>query len=615
MEYSKLVNAYKALEETSKRIEKTYIISELLENTPESELDQVIYLLEGRVFPAYDERKIGFSERYAIKALASATGDSPDKIEKEFAKKGDLGLVAKELTKKKSQTTLFSKKLTLDKVFDNIRKLATLEGQGTVNRKIQLVTELLTSANEEESKFIIRTVIEQLRVGVSAGVLRDAITWTYFPRVKGVNSKNIETKSILKPKSLEDIKSKDLTKYKLVDSEDVKLNREIYNYFIKTTQQTFDVKNDFAEVAKSLKKHGLKSIGQEIKIGTPINSMLAIKSETIEEAFKSTGKPALFDFKIDGFRLQIHKNGNEIKLFTRRLENVTRQFPDIVNYIKTHIKGNSFIIDSETIGYDPKTKTQMPFQAISQRIKRKHNIEETIKKLPVQIFAFDILFYNGKNLMGKPFKERRKLLEKIIKIEKYKVQLTEKLVSDSVKEVEKFYKKVLREGFEGLIGKKLDAEYKPGRYVEGWVKLKPVLEPLDLTIVSADFGEGKRAGWLTSYTLACKSGNELLEVGKASTGLKEKSEGMTYKEMTKILKPLIEIQKGKVAILKPKIVIEVGYEEIQKSPTYSSGYALRFPRFLRLRNDKDTKELNTLKDIEHIYKNQKKFSSKQKSNS
>ena len=161
------------------------------------------------------------------------------------------------------------------------------------------------------------------------------------------------------------------------------------------------------------------------------------------------------------------------------------------------------------------------------------------------------------------------------------------------------------EGYEGVMGKKLDAFYHPGRYVEGWVKLKPVLESLDLVIVSAEYGEGKRTGWLTSYTLACRKDGKFVEIGKASTGLKEKSEGLSFKEMTKLLKPLIIEQKGKEVKVKPVLVIEVGYEEIQKSPTYDSGWALRFPRLIRLRNEKGVKDCEDIQRIERIYNSQR----------
>ncbi len=605
MKYSQLVSYYEKLESTTKRLEKTYIISDLLEETKKQDLNYILHLIQGKVFPLWDERKIGFSVRLALKSISSATGIPASEVEKEFAKKGDLGLVAENLIKEKKQRTLFSKELIVEKVFENIRKLATLKGEGTVNRKLQLVTELLTSSKPEEAKFVIRTVLEQLRVGVSAGILRDSITWTYLPRIKDINDKDFKAKSILYPESLQQVKNTDLKKYDLIDSKNEKLNREIYNYLIDIVQNAFDITNDFATVAEAIQKYGLKAAEQEIKPGIPINSMLSIKVNNLKEAFESIHKPAFFDTKVDGFRLQCHKYDNKIILFTRRLENVTKQFPDVVESVKKYITGKSFIIDGEAAGYDPKTKSLMPFQAVSQRIKRKYNIESTIKKLPVQLFVFDILYYNGKNLMQKPFKDRRNLLEKIAKQERYKLVLTEKLITDSEEKAEQFYKKMLKQGHEGLMGKKIDSPYKPGRYVEGWIKLKPVLEPLDLTITAADFGEGKRVGWLTSYTLACRKNEKLVEIGKASTGLKEKSEGLSFKDMTKLLKPLIIEQEGKHVIVEPKIVIEVGYEELQKSPNYSSGYALRFPKFLRLRNEKGIKDLNTLSDIKRIYNSQR----------
>jgi len=605
MKYSQLVSYYDKLESTTKRLEKTYIISDLLKETKKQDINYILHLIQGKVFPLWDERKIGFSVRLALKSISSATGTPAPEVEKEFAKKGDLGLVAENLIKEKKQRTLFSKEVTVEKVFENIRKLATLEGEGTVNRKLQLVTELLTSSKPEEAKFIIRTVLEQLRVGVSAGILRDAIAWTYLPRIKDINDKDFKAKSILYPESLEQVKNTDLKKYDLIDSKEEKLNREIYNYLIDLVQNAFDITNDFATVAEAIQKYGLKAAEQEIKPGTPINSMLSIKVDNIEEAFKAIHKPAFFDTKVDGFRLQCHKHDSKITLFTRRLENVTKQFPDVVESVKRNIKGKSFIIDGEAAGYDPKTKSLMPFQAVSQRIKRKYNIESTIKKLPVQLFVFDILYYNGKNLMQKQFKDRRNLLEKITREEKYKLVLTEKLITDSEEKAEQFYKKMLKQGHEGLMGKKIDSPYKPGRYVEGWIKLKPILEPLDLTITAADFGEGKRAGWLTSYTLACRKNEKLVEIGKASTGLKEKSEGLSFKDMTELLKPLITEQKGKHVIVEPKIVIEVAYEEIQKSPTYESGFALRFPRITKKREDKGIKDCDDVKRIEKIYKSQK----------
>jgi len=207
--------------------------------------------------------------------------------------------------------------------------------------------------------------------------------------------------------------------------------------------------------------------------------------------------------------------------------------------------------------------------------------------------------------MDEPLKKRREILEKIVKEKKDEVVLTNKLVTDNIKKAKEFFKNALKNGDEGVMIKNLDAVYVPGRYVGGWVKLKNILEPLDLVITGALFGEGKRAKWLTSYFIACKSGKELLEIGKVSTGVKEKAEGLTYKEMTKMLKPLIIKEEGKEVKVKPKIIIEVAYEEIQKSPSYSSGYALRFPRCLKLRSDKPLDEISDLNLINKIYNSQR----------
>ncbi len=236
------------------------------------------------------------------------------------------------------------------------------------------------------------------------------------------------------------------------------------------------------------------------------------------------------------------------------------------------------------------------------------------KELPVEINIFDILYYNGTSMMNKPQSERREFIEKIVASLKRKIITTEKIISGDEKELEKFYDQALKAGVEGLILKNLSKEYIPGRKVGGWVKIKPTLEPLDLVIIGGTYGEGKRAHALSSFILACRSGNKFLRCGMVGTGIKEKDEeekGVTFAQLTKLLKPYIINEKGRHVDIKPEIVVEVGYEEIQKSPTYDSGYALRFPRVLRLRTeDKKPSQANTLSDMEQIYKEQKKFKSK-----
>lgn len=557
MRYLELVGIYQELEHTTKRLEKTDTLVKFLKSASKSDLKEIIYLLQGKVFPLWDERKIGMSSKLMLRAISSATGNSKDRVEKMMNKIGDLGKIAEELISKKKQMTLHSKQLEVKDVFNNIRKLAELEGVGTVNRKIQLVSELLTSAKPIEARFIVRTVLEELRVGVAGGTIRDSIA-------------------------------------------------NAFNQEIAAIDEALDLLVDYGEVAVLAKENKLKNL--KLEAGRPIKLMLAIKVDELKEAFEKLGKPIDAEFKYDGFRIQAHKDKKgEIFLFTRRMEDVTKQFPDIVNFVKCNMRGDSFIIDLEAVGFDVKTKKYLPFQNISQRIKRKYAIEDMAKKFPVVANVFDIVYYNGRSLIEEPFKKRRELLEKIIKEVPMKIVLARNLITSDENEIEKFFKESLRAGNEGIMLKNIDARYKSGRYVGYMIKFKPSVENLDLVIIGGEWGEGKRAKWLSSFTLGCKSGDKFMEVGKVGTGIKEKDEeGVTFEQLTKLLLPLITRTKGKEVEIKPKIIVEVGYEEIQKSPTYSSGYGLRFPKVIRLRYDKGIDEINTLDDVKKFYKSQSK---------
>jgi DNA ligase 1 len=635
MEYSTLVEFYEKLENTTKRLEKTFITSQLLQETKESDLKQVIYLIQGRVFPVYDPRELGISTRLVIKAISQATGSHTESIEKLWNEKGDLGLVAEKLITSKKQTTLFSSKLTVQKVFSNLEVLASLEGQGTVSKKVGLAAELLTSATPLEAKYIIRTILGQLRVGTAEGILRDSIAWTYYPRVIGIFSRCESCKELI-PKSekclncnkkldfdfkkevekkfkncleVETLDEVIKQKHKIRDYDSIltkneKVARDIYNYFMDQIQEFYDMCNDFAQIALALKTKSKLRI--DINVGTPINPMLAVRIETVEETFESLGRPLLVEYKLDGFRLQIHRDKEKFWFFTRRLENVLNQFRELIPVVKEHVKGTSFILDCEVVGYEPKSHKYMAFQHISQRIKRKYDIEKMAKEIPVEINVFDILYLDGKDLLETPQKERREIIDKIIKQVPGKIVTTKHLFTESKEEVNKFYHESLKRGNEGVMLKNINKKYTPGRRVGGWVKFKPSLEPLDLVIVGATHGEGKRASFLSSYILGCKSNSDILECGMSSSGLKEKTdEGLSYDEMTKMLQPLIIKKDGRTVYVKPKIIVEVIYEEVQKSPTYESGYALRFPRIKNLRVDKPLKDIATIEDLERIYNKQR----------
>ncbi|MBN2458912.1 ATP-dependent DNA ligase [Candidatus Woesearchaeota archaeon] len=582
MKYSELASAYEGMEKTSKRLEKTFIISQFLKKTKEEDIDKVTLLLQGRLFPLWDETKIGVSDRLVIKAIAAATGTPADKVEQEWKKIGDLGLVAEKLVQKKTQATLFSRELTVEKVFTNLRKLPNLEGGGSVDQKVKMIAELLSSAKPLEARYVIRTVLEDLRVGVGSGSMRDAIVWAFFGDKAKINY-NAEEKSITPD------------------------NREEYNRLSDAVQHAFDLKADFGEVAKLIMKKGEKAFGELVlEPGNPINVMLYPKAKGLAEAFEVVGKPAAFEYKYDGFRMQLHKKpSGAVHIFTRRLDEVTKQFPEVVEYTKELVKAKEFILDAEAVGYEPKSGKYLPFQAISQRIKRKYDIGKIAKDYPVEVNVFDIIQFEGKSMLATPFIERRKLIEKIISQHPKKLILAKQIVTDSLKEAEAFYKEALKVGEEGVMAKSLRGAYQPGRRVGFGVKVKPVMESLDLVIVGAEWGTGKRSGWLTSFVLACRKADKFLEIGKVGTGFKElEEEGVSFDELTKKLKPLIIAEQGKEVKLKPSIIIEINYEEIQKSPTYESGYALRFPRFIRLREDKGLSDVSDLNLVEDLFRAQ-----------
>jgi len=560
MDYSKLVQVYSELENTTKSLKKTSILAEFIKKLNDDDLKKVILLIQGKLFPDWSDKEIGIGLKLVLKALSSSSGINSREIEKEWSKIGDIGLIAEKIIKNKKQSTLFSKKNSISEVFNKLRKISEIEGQGAVDKKLSLIKDLLSGASAKESKYILRTCLGDLRVGVGAGVLRDAIASAF----------NVKKENV---------------------------------------QQAYDLTSDFTQVALTAKEKGDSGLQKiNINLGNPLKVMLFQKEESFEKGFERVGKPAAIEYKYDGFRLQIHKKSNHVKLFTRRQENVTKQFPDIVETIRKQVKANNCILDAEIIGYDKKTGKWLPFQSISQRIKRKYHVEELVKKIPVIIMIFDIVFIDGRKLTSEKFSERRKIIENVIKQQKYKIEIAEEIITSDINKAKKFYEQSLKKGNEGVMMKNLDAPYKPGSRVGYGIKIKPIMDSLELVIVGAEWGSGKRAGWLTSFELACVDSktNEFLTIGKISTGVKEKKEeGTSYEEITNILKPLIIKQSGKEVVVKPEIVIEVGYEEIQKSPSYSSGYALRFPRFIKLREDRIAEEADSLERVEKLFNKQR----------
>ena len=564
MDYSVLADYYEKLESVSSKLKKRDILAELFRITPTEELPKVVLLVQGIVFPRFADHELGVAVQMMIKAISKSSGVSMRDVENKFKETGDLGSTAEYCIKSRKQSTLLRKKLTVDNVFSILQSLAFVVGQGSQGKKLSLISKLLVSGSPKEVRYIARTILEDLRVGVAEGIIRDAIVEAFLAE------ENVSKE--------EKQKISDLVEY------------------------SFNIVSDFGEVAKIAKEGGVEALKKvKVQIGKPIQGMLGLAAESIEEVVKEFGKISA-QYKYDGSRVQIHRSGEKIWVYTRRLEDITKQFPDIVEFCKKGLKSSECIVEGEALGIDRKTGFPVPFQILSQRIHRKYDIKKMVREIPVMVHLFDVLHENGKMLFDKPLKERWRILEEIVARILGKFQLAKQIVRDDLKELEKFYEESLKAGQEGLMLKVLESPYIFGRHVGTMYKIKPLMESLDLIIVGATWGEGARTNWLTSYILACVDPDtgKLLEVGMMSTGLNEAQ----YSEMTEKLKPLITSEKGRTVYVKPKIIVEVGYQEIQKSPHSTSGFSLRFPRFIRERTEKS--EPDTLERIESLFKSQGK---------
>lgn len=557
MEYSKLVEVYEKLGSTQSTLEKTDILSEFFQENDE-EVEDLVLLCMGRAFPKWQDKDLGISSKTMVDIISEATGRTSKEVEEEWKEKGDLGNAAEVLVEKKTQQRLMTKELTVERVLAKLEKIGSMETSGlsqsvSMDKKKKEVAELVSSASPLESKYVVRTFLENLRLGVAEGLIRDALSQAFFD---GENKEDI--------------------------------------------QRAYDLTNDFREVAKACSE-GIDNIKElKMELFRPINSMLAKNVDSIEDGFEEVGTPAAIDWKYDGMRAQIHIKEGEVKLYTRRLDDVTKQFPDAVKAVKQQINAERCIIDAELLAYDPEDGSMIPFQKLSQRIKRKYDIQKLAKEIPVEVRPFDLLYLDQESLIDKAYSNRWKKLKEIVDEEKLELRLVDHIETSDVEEVFAFRQKSLSEGQEGIMMKSLEAVYKPGNRVGYMVKLKPVMETLDLAIIGAKWSEGRRSGWLGRLKLGCydEDKDEYLEIGMMSTGLTDEQ----FEEMTEKLKPLIIEEDGRDVKVKPEVIVEAEYEEIQKSPTYSSGYALRFPRMKSFREDKD--KADSLEKVKGLYENQ-----------
>ncbi len=549
MDYSELVEIYEKLSATTKKLEKRDIIAEFIKNLDTDELGIVIPLIQGKIFLEVEEQELGIADKLIIQAIMRLGFSKTEVIDK-FRDTGDLGLVAEKFAEKKRQATLFQRKLTTEKVLSSIRELATPEGKNSQNRKLKIILELLNFSTPKEALYITRTILEDLRLGVAEGIIRDSIALGFD-----------------------------------ADKEKV--------------EYAYNLETDFGIVAKIAKEKGNEGLEEvKLEIGRPIKVMLSEKAPDLEKAIEKAKEPAI-EIKYDGMRTLVQKDKDKIWLFTRRLENVTKQFPDLVELCRKNIKSEKAILEGETLAI--KDGKPAPFQELSKRIHRKYDIEKISEEIPIQINFFDCIFVDGEQLLDENFSERRKKLEEVVNQVEGKFQLAEQIKTTDLKEAEEFYNMALDSGQEGVMVKNLSAPYQPGKRVGYMYKVKPEKESLDLAITGAEWGQGRRANWLASFILSVRdeATGELFEIGRMGTGLTDEN----FRDMTERLKPLIIREEENTVYLKPKMVVETGYQELQRSPNYKSGFALRFPKLIGIREDKSVEDIETVQRIKRLYKN------------
>jgi len=569
MKFSELSKYFERIEKNSSRLEITKILAELFNKLNSEEIANVVYLLQGRVGPAYEGIDFGMAERTIIKSAMSALNIDRSYFEKEFKKSGDLGATVESF--KKIYTSFEEKDMEVLTVFDFFYRLATATGNGSQDVKTSLLAQLIRQLDPLSGRYLVRLPTGIIRLGFSDMTVLDAYSWT-----------------LTGDKSLRPI-----------------------------IETAYHVRPDLGFIGKTLKAKGidgLKEIGPEVF--TPIIMMKAERMSSAKEIIKQIGK-CLIEPKFDGFRLQVHYKKSQVRLFSRSLEDVTFMYPDIVEGVKREVKADELIIEGEAIGYNPKTGEFLPFQETVQR-KRKYDIGAKAIEVPLKLFAFELLYLNGKNFIKEPFIERRNALEKVtIKNKDISKQI---IVVDNQEEVDKeerleeIFETAIAKKLEGVIAKKIDGVYQPGARGWNWIKYKrsysaKINDTIDCLVMGYDFGKGKRTDFgMGAFLVGVlnEKKDKFVTVAKIGTGLTDKEwkklwvmgYGLRVKEMPKNY--LVDKQAECDVWITPKIVVEIKADEITKSPTHTAGLALRFPRLERFRDDKKSGDVTTLEELQSM---------------
>jgi DNA ligase-1 len=581
LKYSSVVEYYERLEAITGRIEMTQILAALLKETPKNELSILVYLTQGKLRPDYEGVELGVAEKLALRALSMASGLSQDEVRKTYIKLGDIGSAAEKLLGGGRQGTLFAEPLALRKVYDELYAISQLTGDGAIESKLRELVSLLNSATPKEAKYILRAATGVLRLGVADYTMLDACAIAFL------NGKE---------------------------------QRE-------PLERAYNVTSDLGYVVELAAEEGLAGIQKvRVQLGKPIRPMLAERLESASEVLEKLGmgKVAL-EFKLDGERLQIHKRGDDVELFSRRLEKITHNYPDVIELVKNHVKTKNAILEAEVVAINSESGEYLPFQELMHR-RRKYGVEDAMKKYPVAINFFDILYANGEEYANRIYAERREKLVHIIE-ESELARPVPAVVTSSEKRMERYMEEAISEGCEGLVVKDISATYRAGAREFAWIKLKreyrsELTDTIDLVIIGAFHGRGKRAGTYGTYLLSAYDDNKKAfpSITKIGTGFTDEHLEIfpkLLKDYENRVKPAnVESNLKPDVWFRPRLVIEVIASEITLSPTHpaglnsvreGSGLALRFPKFTgRIRDDKRPENATTVKEIINMYKMQLK---------
>jgi len=586
MLYSRLVEAYEKIEATTKRIEMTDCLVRLFRETPKELIHKVVYLTQGKIYPDYLGIELGIAERMAMRSLSIATGVSFNEIEEILKKLGDIGKVAEYIASRRKQATLFQfakTPLTVEKVYETLDKIAKTAGEGSQDLKIRLLAGLLNDATPKEAKYLVRTVTGKLRLGIADMTILDALSIAFF----GTK----DPRPIL--------------------------------------ERAYNLCSDLGKVARLAAEKNLDAL-KSFKpiIGIPVRPMLAERLSDPKEILAKLNYSCAAEFKYDGERVQIHKNGEKVKLFSRRLEDITHQYPDVCEYVKKYVKANRAILEAEIVAIDPDTLEMRPFQELMHR-KRRHNIAEAMAQYPVALYFFDIILLEDEDLTQVPYVERRKKLEEVV-VESDHTHLAERKVIEDQEDLEKFFEYAVEQGCEGIMCKSTskDSVYQAGNRGWLWIKYKrdyaaELTDTLDLVVVGAFYGKGKRAGKYGALLMAAydPQSDKFYTVCKVGTGFTdedlEKLPEMLKEYKIEHRHPRVVSEMEADVWFVPAMVLEITGAEITLSPLHTcakgvirpeAGLALRFPRFTgRWRTDKSPEDATTVKEIIEMYRSQKRI--------